>query len=191
RTLSCVRTRRSKTMNPRPFSFFPLSYTMIKDLYTLPLSGSRILPPDHLSPSFPRSQRIRSPTNGLPFSSPSQRLHRGSGSLESGSMSFSIRPYSLPFSSQMLTIEVALPVASSMVFHRPTGEVWAGVGVSGPRYWPSGHTGDRSIQTHRHTNILDRMTSSPFLSGSVVRKGCYGRMLGIPRASRPPVDGKC
>jgi hypothetical protein len=136
-------------MNPRNLSLFPPSSIAMKHLYVLPLFGSSTFPPDHCSPSFLRSQRIRSPITGLSFISPSQRTHRGSGYLGSGSMSFSILPFSLPFSSQMTTTDFTLFVASSTVFHRPMGtdrdEVCAD---------------DRSAEKNTHTTSVDRMKST-------------------------------
>src|SRR5262249_18977173 len=64
-------------------------------------------------------------------------------------MSFSILPFSLPFSSQMTTIDLTLFVASSTVFHLPTGvdrdEVCAD---------------DRSVEKSSHIASVDLMKSS-------------------------------
>ena len=63
----------NESADPQPIS------AIFHHLYVLPLFGSRTLPPVHRSPSFLRSQRIRSPIAGLSLNSPSQRTHRGSG----------------------------------------------------------------------------------------------------------------
>jgi hypothetical protein len=148
-------------MNPRTLSFFPPSSIAMKHLYVLPLYGSSTLPPDHCSPSFRRSQSIRSPITGLSFISPSQCAHRGSGYSGSGSMSFSILPFSLPFSSQMTTTDFTLFVASSTVLHRPTGanrdEVCAD---------------DSIAEKNRHTTSVDRMKSSILISANSRTMSC-------------------
>src|SRR5580704_7007071 len=123
RSQYCVRPNNDKPINPRTFSFAPPSSIERRHLYVLPLSGSSMVPPDQASPSFCKSHRIFSPTTGRPFCSPVHGVHRGFGSWGSGSTSFWIRPYNLPASSQMVTTDLTLPVASSTVFHRPTGEV--------------------------------------------------------------------
>jgi len=64
-------------------------------------------------------------------------------------MSFSIFPYSLPFSSQMTTSDFTLLVASSTVFHRPTGEVREEVCATDFGSCPSVLGDDRSIETHK------------------------------------------
>src|SRR5215467_11350749 len=137
-------------MNPRTLNLFPPSSTTTKHLYVLPLFGSRTLPPVHRSPSCLRSQRIRSPITGLFLKSPSQRTHRGSGYCGSGSMSLSILPFSLPFSSQMTTIDLTLFVASSTVFLLPTGVDWDEVCAD-----------DRSVDDkNSHVASVDRMKPS-------------------------------
>src|SRR5271156_4124198 len=123
RSQYCVRPSRDKPINPRTLSFSPPSSKESRHLYILPLSGSRIIPPDQASPSFCKSQRIRRPMTGCPFCSPVHGVHRGFGSLGSGSTSFWIRPYNLPASSQIITTDLILPVESSTVFHRPIGDL--------------------------------------------------------------------
>src|SRR5262249_10120415 len=62
-------------------------------------------------------------------------------------MSFSILPYSEPFSSQMSTRDFTSPVASSTVFHRPAGEgpedTCAAASVASP------NVQSRSHETHK------------------------------------------
>jgi hypothetical protein len=64
-------------------------------------------------------------------------------------MSFSMLPFSLPFSSQMMTIDLTLFVASSTVFHLPTG-------VDGDELCAD----NRSVDKRSHIASVDRMKSA-------------------------------
>src|ERR1700753_1442459 len=112
-----------------------------------------MVPPDQVLPSFCRSQRIFRPTTGWPFLSPEQSSHLGLGFFGSGSISFWTFPKSLPFSSQMVTIDWTLPVTSSMVFQRPTGDV---VGASAARRFgaPTAAHTTNTARIHRFISVL-------------------------------------
>ena len=108
-------------MNPRTFSF-PTVFQLDQALVSLTVrrveyrtSGPTIAVLLEV-PEYPQ------PDHRFILWSPVQSSHLGFGSLGSGFTRFCTRPYNLPFSSQIVTIDLALPVTSSTVLHRPTGE---------------------------------------------------------------------
>ena len=123
RTQYCVRPSIGIPTYPRTFSRVPLSTTVIRHRYVLPVCGSRIIPLPHSAPFAVISHSIRNPTIGWLCCSPSHFRHISCGFVGSGSRIFSTFPYSFPFSRYSVTIDFAFPVASSIVRQRPTGEL--------------------------------------------------------------------
>src|SRR5690606_3291991 len=114
-----------KATQPETFSLAPPSTSSIFDLYTFPSSGLRMVPPDQESPSVFMPRMTSMPVIGLPLRSSLHLSQLGSGRL--GSSSSMVRPlYVPPAALEISTIDFALPVSSSIVFHWPAGPLaWA------------------------------------------------------------------
>ena len=84
RSQYCVRPSRGTPMNPRTFSLVPLALSRSGTCRSFHHRVG-IVPPDHPSPSFWSSQRIRGPITGFPFCSPAQHRRWGLGPWDPGS----------------------------------------------------------------------------------------------------------
>src|SRR5690606_37529912 len=107
-----------KATQPDTLSLLPPSISSIFDLYTLPSSGLRMVPPAYPSPLRFIPRMISMPVIGLPLRSSLHSSQVGFGLL--GLSSSTMRPLRMPLASwRISTIDLACPVSSSMVFQRP------------------------------------------------------------------------
>src|SRR5690606_34656539 len=100
---------------PRTFNLSALS-NFKAHLYSLPEPGSVMVPPEYSEPSFFNPLIMVKPLMGFPLSASGLLLYLSSFLLVKILITL---PYIFPLSSVISTIDLGLPVSSSMVFHLP------------------------------------------------------------------------
>src|SRR5690606_2911256 len=90
-----------------------------------PLDGSRMVPPAQSSSFGGKPHRIVMPWMGWSLRSPEHLSQTGFGPRSDWRISTTV-PCSVPSGARLIsTMDLALPVSSSMVFQRPSGPDWA------------------------------------------------------------------